>query len=41
MADRDQAKRHFAELPLIAILRGVTPDEVVAIGRVLVEAGFT
>ena len=40
MADRDQAKRHFAELPLIAILRGVTPDEVVAIGRVLVEAGF-
>jgi 2-dehydro-3-deoxyphosphogalactonate aldolase len=40
MADRDQAKRHFAELPLVAILRGVTPDEVVPIGRVLVEAGF-
>lgn len=40
MADRDQAKRHFAALPLVAILRGVTPDEVVAIGRVLVEAGF-
>ena len=27
-------------LPLIAILRGVTPDEVVAIGRALVDAGF-
>lgn len=40
MADRDQAKRHFAELPLVAILRGVRPDEVVAIGRVLVESGF-
>lgn len=40
MADLDQAKRHFAELPLIAILRGVTPDAVVAIGRVLVDAGF-
>jgi 2-dehydro-3-deoxyphosphogalactonate aldolase len=40
MADHDQAKRHVAELPLIAILRGVTPDEVVAIGRVLVESGF-
>ena len=27
-------------LPLIAILRGVTPAEVVPIGRALVEAGF-
>jgi 2-dehydro-3-deoxyphosphogalactonate aldolase len=27
-------------LPLIAILRGVTPDEVVAVGRALVDAGF-
>jgi 2-dehydro-3-deoxyphosphogalactonate aldolase len=40
MTDRDQAKRHFAELPLVAILRGVTPEEVVPIGRVLVEVGF-
>lgn len=40
MADLDLAKHHFAERPLIAILRGVTPDEVVAIGGVLVEAGF-
>lgn len=27
-------------LPLIAILRGVQPDEVVAVGRTLSEAGF-
>ena len=27
-------------LPLIAILRGVTPDEVVPIGQALVQAGF-
>lgn len=27
-------------LPLVAILRGVTPEEVVAVGDVLVDAGF-
>ena len=32
--------RHFEELPLIAILRGVIPKQVVEIGEVLVEAGF-
>jgi len=31
----------FARCPLIAILRGVTPDEVEPIGDALVEAGFT
>lgn len=31
----------FARFPLVAILRGVTPDMVGAIGDVLVEAGFT
>lgn len=31
----------FARCPLIAILRGVRPDEVEAIGDALVEAGFT
>lgn len=30
----------LARLPLVAILRGVTPEEVVPIGRALVEAGF-
>lgn len=28
-------------MPLVAILRGVTPDEAAAVGGVLVEAGFT
>ena len=31
----------FAQCPLVAILRGVRPDEVVAIGGALVDAGFT
>lgn len=31
----------FAKCPLIAILRGVKPDEVEAIGDALVAAGFT
>ena len=31
----------FAACPLVAILRGVRPDEVEAIGDALVEAGFT
>jgi 2-dehydro-3-deoxyphosphogalactonate aldolase len=31
----------FARCPLIAILRGVKPDEVEAIGEALVGAGFT
>jgi 2-dehydro-3-deoxyphosphogalactonate aldolase len=31
---------YLVELPLVAILRGAEPDEVVAIGRALIEAGF-
>ena len=31
----------FARCPLVAILRGVRPDEVEEIGAALVEAGFT
>lgn len=31
----------FSRCPLMAILRGITPDEVVAIGEALVETGFT
>lgn len=33
-------RRHLAELPLVAILRGLRPDEAVAIGTALIEAGF-
>ena len=33
-------KASMAELPLIAILRGLVPDEAEAIGGVLVDAGF-
>ena len=32
---------YMDRLPLVAILRGVTPEEVVPIGRALVEAGFS
>ena len=38
VAEFDQA---FARCPLVAILRGVRPDEVEGIGDVLVDAGFT
>jgi 2-dehydro-3-deoxyphosphogalactonate aldolase len=33
-------REHLAELPLIAILRGITPDEAVPVGLALAEAGF-
>lgn len=32
--------RFIKELPLIAILRGITPDEVIPTGQALVNAGF-
>lgn len=32
---------YLDRFPLVAILRGVTPDEVVPIGQALVEQGFT
>lgn len=31
---------YLADLPLIAILRGITPEEIVPVGRVLYDAGF-
>ena len=40
MADQRAADPHFTTLPLIAILRGVMPDEAVAIGQALIDAGF-
>ncbi|MDA3921616.1 MAG: 2-dehydro-3-deoxy-6-phosphogalactonate aldolase [Salinisphaera sp.] len=33
-------ERYLKKLPLIAILRGVTPDEIEAIGHALFDAGF-
>lgn len=33
-------RTHFATCPLVAIIRGVTPDEAEAIGGALVEAGI-
>jgi 2-dehydro-3-deoxyphosphogalactonate aldolase len=33
-------QRYLDHLPLVAILRGVTPDAVVSIGEALVNAGF-
>jgi hypothetical protein len=36
----DHFREHFGTLPLIAILRGITPDEVVAVGRGLFDVGF-
>jgi 2-dehydro-3-deoxyphosphogalactonate aldolase len=33
-------QEQLAELPLIAILRGIEPDQAVAVGRALIAAGF-
>jgi 2-dehydro-3-deoxyphosphogalactonate aldolase len=33
-------QRHFADCPLIAIIRGVSPDEAEAVGEALFEAGI-
>ncbi len=41
MTNRQAFDDAFAKCPLIAILRGVKPDEVEAIGDALVAAGFT
>lgn len=41
MTDNAAFDAAFATCPLVAILRGVRPDEVVAIGEELVAAGFT
>ena len=36
----DDLRRRLAELPLVAILRGLRPEEAVVVGDALVEAGF-
>ena len=40
MTALDLFRTKLAESPLIAILRGVKPDEIIAIGNALVEAGI-
>jgi 2-dehydro-3-deoxyphosphogalactonate aldolase len=40
MPEPSSFDRHFASLPLIAILRGIRPDEVVAVGGALFDSGF-
>ena len=40
MAQPNGADRDFAALPLIAILRGITPSEAIDVGLALVETGF-
>lgn len=40
MNPSEELKRRLAECPLIAILRGVTPDEAEAVGEAVWEAGI-
>lgn len=40
MTLNERFEAHLQALPLVAILRGVTPEEVVAIGQALHQAGF-
>jgi 2-dehydro-3-deoxyphosphogalactonate aldolase len=36
----DQFNSHFAAMPIVAILRGLVPDEALDVGRALVQAGI-
>lgn len=40
MTHAERFDRAFAECPLVAILRGISPDEAVAVGTVLYDCGF-
>lgn len=41
MSHHDRFNAAFAKLPLVAILRGIRPNEVVGIGEALMAEGFT
>ena len=40
MSARDLLKRYLDQCPLVAIIRGVTPDEAEAIGDAIYEGGI-
>ena len=40
MTPREEFRHHLFACPLVAIIRGVTPDEAEAIGRALFDAGI-
>ena len=40
MTDMDELDRFGSQLPLVAILRGLGPEEALAIGEALLQAGF-
>ncbi len=40
MSPRNCFKTYLAECPLIAIIRGVTPDEAEAVGQAIIDAGI-